>query len=100
MPKATVRANARALPEAAKHPKAAAPETAASGDLEDDIYSLLRILRAIVHLQDSENEELENSARFLTKKACEMAENLDLKYQESHYMERRGRSVSSEEATQ
>ena len=99
MPKATVRAKAQALPEAAKHPKAAAPGTATSGDLEDDIYSVLRILRAIVHLQDSENEELENPARFLTKKACEMAENLDLKYQKSRYMEGRGRSVSSEEAT-
>ena len=99
MPKSTLRANAQALPKATPHPDAAAPETATSGDLEDDIYSLLRILRAIVYLQDSENEELEISARFLAKKAFEMAENLDVKYQESRHIEDRGRSVSSVEAT-
>lgn len=99
MPKRTSRANARTLPESAPHPDAAASGTATSGDLEDDIYSLLRILRAIVHLQESEDEELEISARFLAKKAFEMAENLDVKYQESRYMEKCGRSVFSEEAT-
>jgi hypothetical protein len=97
MPKATVRANAQALPEA-KHLKAAAPETAASSDLEDDIYRLVRMLRAIVHLQDSENEELQSAARFLTENACKMAEDLDLKYQKSLRTEKRGGSVSSEEA--
>ena len=60
MPKSTVRANARTLPEAAK---AAAPGTATAGDFEHDIYNLLRILRAIAHLQDSEDEELEGAAR-------------------------------------
>ena len=38
MPNATVRANAQALPEAAKHPKAAAPETATPGKLGSPSY--------------------------------------------------------------
>lgn len=95
MPKATLRANAQAKP-----PKAAAPEPAASSDLEDDIYRLVRMLRAIVHLQDSENEELQSAARFLTENACKMGEDLDSKYQKSiRRTEKRGGSVSSEEAT-
>ena len=94
MSNATVRANAQAMPDAA-----AAPEPAASSDLEDDIYRLVRMLRAIVHLQDSENEELQSAARFLTENACKMAEDLDFKYQKSLRTEKRGGSVSSEEAT-
>jgi hypothetical protein len=85
MPKATVRANARTLPEAKlPNPDVSAPRPAdwferAYLDLESDIFDLKRMLRAAEHLR--EGEGMKDEANLLYEKALEMAERLDRKYQ-------------------
>jgi hypothetical protein len=82
MPNATVRANARALPEATD--RRADRFEAAHRAIEEDIYDLIRMLREADYLQSSAvmdgDEVLASSARLLVEQAAKMAEDLSEKY--------------------
>ena len=86
MPKATVRANARTLPEEDWED--------AHRAIENDIYDLMRMLRAADYLQTyasmDGDEDLASSARLLVEQAAKMAEDLNEKYQQGSVGTRKG----------
>jgi hypothetical protein len=83
----TVGTNAPAMSEeASSRPKRQRADCfeAAHRALENDIYDLMRMLRAADYLQSSaatDNEDLASSARLLVEQAAKMAEDLNEKYQ-------------------
>jgi hypothetical protein len=81
MPKATVRANARSLPEAseAKYQLLKADFAA----LELPIYDVMRLLRAAAYLHDKGDEDLCSSASLIIDLAFQKADELNEQYQKS-----------------
>jgi hypothetical protein len=75
MPNATVRANARTLPEASQ-----TNEWADFAALELPIYDLRRLLRAAVHLLDNGDADLSSSANLIVDLAFQKADELYEQY--------------------
>jgi hypothetical protein len=79
MPNATVRANARTLPNVSQTNYQLLKRDFAA--LELPIYDLLRMLRAAAHLQEEGDENLCSSARLIVDLAAQKADELNEQYQ-------------------
>ena len=81
MPNATVRANARTLPEASQTNYQLLKADFAA--LEIRIYDLMRLLHAAEHLQEQSDEDLRNSACLIVELAAQKVDELNEQYQRS-----------------
>ena len=81
MPNATVRADARALPETSQTNYELLKRDFAA--LELPIYDVMRLLRAAAHLQEEADEDLLSSANLIVDLAVKKIEELNEQYQRS-----------------
>ena len=81
MPNATVRANARATPEASQTNYQLLKADFAA--LEGPIYDVMRLLRAAAHLQEEGDKDLRSSANLIVDLALKKADELNEQYQRS-----------------